>query len=403
LLVVIAIIGVLIALLLPAVQAAREAARRMQCTNNLKQVTLSLHNYHDSHEAFPAGRGGYDSCGWDGVRSTGGDDHGRWGALVNLLPYMEQGTLYSAYVTVATDSMGGGTISAAKTVPNTISPPWIGLPLRTLWAANPSQYGSTMNLFSAQISYLQCPSDIMCGQLQIPPGVDNFPGYAGTNYHTSRGDLVASGGRYPTMGASGGGTIDKFGDSRGIFSAGKYFGLAACTDGTSNTIAFAECAILDLNNRGAIHGGRYNVTVGDAAQGTVVYSPAQCMSTKNGNYHIGTAPTGGEERGLQRFDGRSGVNCFHTVLPPNSATCSSGTDGPGYRTANSYHTGGVNTGRCDGSITFVSETINNTSAGHTLSESAYRSNSGSANADGESIFGVWGAMGTRDGGESKSF
>src|SRR5262245_11499470 len=78
LLVVIAIIAVLIALLLPAVQAAREAARRSQCVNNLKQMGIALHNYHDALGTFPPGHLG-----------TGWND---WGPLVMLLPYVEQGT-----------------------------------------------------------------------------------------------------------------------------------------------------------------------------------------------------------------------------------------------------------------------------------------------------------------------
>lgn len=88
LLVVIAIIAVLVALLLPAVQQAREAARRTQCRNNLKQIGVALHNYHDAHRCFPAYNFMYTNwpvyekhCGW----------------VSNLLPYLDQAALYNTY------------------------------------------------------------------------------------------------------------------------------------------------------------------------------------------------------------------------------------------------------------------------------------------------------------------
>src|SRR3954454_12849676 len=82
LLVVIAIIAILIALLLPAVQAAREAARRAQCVNNLKQLGIALHNYHDVNSVLPWGAGPW---GWHD-----------WSAHVMMLPYMEQTSVFNA-------------------------------------------------------------------------------------------------------------------------------------------------------------------------------------------------------------------------------------------------------------------------------------------------------------------
>src|SRR6478609_9647373 len=90
LLVVIAIIGVLVALLLPAVQAARESARRMQCTNQMKQLGLALHNFHDTNKIFPAALDELTTS-----PSTGNLWKASW--VPHILPYIEQQALFQAY------------------------------------------------------------------------------------------------------------------------------------------------------------------------------------------------------------------------------------------------------------------------------------------------------------------
>lgn len=92
LLVVIAIIGILVALLLPAVQAAREAARRMQCSNNLKQLGLALHNYHDTYKVFPCN--GF-QFGGTAISPVAWTDSSKGSQLVKLLPFMEQTPLWN--------------------------------------------------------------------------------------------------------------------------------------------------------------------------------------------------------------------------------------------------------------------------------------------------------------------
>src|ERR1700709_2477916 len=95
LLVVIAIIAVLIALLLPAVQQAREAARRSQCKNNLKQLGLAMHNYHDTYKVFPTASGG-----------NGFSPHAR------ILPYVDQAPLYGTLNFLTTTAISQGAVPA---------------------------------------------------------------------------------------------------------------------------------------------------------------------------------------------------------------------------------------------------------------------------------------------------
>src|SRR5262245_61654209 len=91
LLVVIAIIGVLVALLLPAIQSAREAARRSQCANQLRQLAVSFHNYHDAHKFFPSGGWGW---AWVGFPEQGDGRNQSGGWMYSVLPYMEEGNLH---------------------------------------------------------------------------------------------------------------------------------------------------------------------------------------------------------------------------------------------------------------------------------------------------------------------
>ena len=124
LLVVIAIIGILVGLLLPAVQSAREAARRMQCSNNLKQLSLSQHNHHDAYKKFSASS---HDLQWKGQLSSG-NSYERLSYLTRLLPFIEQTALFNQ---IAPFALAGGrpwNFGANSGGPSPYSPPTTAVP-----------------------------------------------------------------------------------------------------------------------------------------------------------------------------------------------------------------------------------------------------------------------------------
>lgn len=214
LLVVIAIIGILIALLLPAVQAAREAARRSQCLNNLKQLGLGMHNYHDVNKQFAPGNRNCDpanpgtgSCAGGYGNVWEGGAHRKGSLLVKMLPYVEQRPLYDQLdfrgdVIAQLSSLGYG----RREIPGFRCPsdPWTD--------PNPGQSN-----YAPSLGFQPMPGR-SCTAYQ-PPNVINY-------YH---GGLTGHGSTESPQQVSG-----CF--SRYSFAAS----IAQITDGTSNTILMGE-------------------------------------------------------------------------------------------------------------------------------------------------------------------
>ncbi len=207
LLVVIAVIGILVGLLLPAVQAGREAARRLQCSNQLKQIALAAHNYHDTARTFPAG---ILLSQYDAAKST-------WrgtSLFVFLLPYLEYGNLYERWDFADPNSnFKGGMKSCSAQGPDLLCP------------SEPE--GDNPLHYSARLTGSSTDRDIK---------VTSYCGNAGTrSYHPDSGFLQTDG-----MFFGAGPGSQPAPNQRPVR-------LADVTDGTSNTILFGERSRWDPN------------------------------------------------------------------------------------------------------------------------------------------------------------
>jgi prepilin-type N-terminal cleavage/methylation domain-containing protein/prepilin-type processing-associated H-X9-DG protein len=320
LLVVIAIIGVLIALLLPAVQAAREAARRAQCVNNLKQIGLAMHNYHDANNSLPLGR------------TLQAGAYRPFSQFARILGYMEQKTAFDS----ANFSLGSYDPTNATAAATTVS------------------------------SFL-CPSDVTP---KIPPN-QILVGYpiAGINYRANEGTSVAMWyGADDTSNVNTGIVIPP----NGLFYSSELIRFSDITDGTSNTAAFSEHVIGDFSNSVAtdlsdtFEPGTHPLNSDDAYR--------QCLATAWTNL----STQGYSNVGAPWTYGYHSTTSYWHSGPPNSRSCMF----PPSRiatTANSRHPGGVNVALADGSVRFIKSTVNITAwralgtrnGGETISADSY--------------------------------
>jgi prepilin-type N-terminal cleavage/methylation domain-containing protein/prepilin-type processing-associated H-X9-DG protein len=303
LLVVISIIAVLIALLLPAVQSAREAARRAQCVNNLKQIALAMHNYHDQFDSFPSGdlAGGTNPNGsdwWTGFWWP-------WAWLV--LPQMEQAPLYNAS-NAFLDQMDNSNFTVNQSI----------------IASYLCPTDDTNKVFS-NMRWVTAMNNFALLSAAYTGAVMNYVGNWGDMRTGSPWDLYAG---EPTLSW---GCVNKF---RGIFgdcSSGAVTTVASCTDGTSNTFLVGE-------NSPYYNGALLWV------DGTATYASTVIPLNWICNLQDGQVDVDGTICSVQYLNSIQAPHCYRNQ-----------TYNYGFK---SKHPGGANFAFADGSVHFIKQTIN---------------------------------------------
>ena len=307
LLVVIGIIGMLIALLLPAVQQAREAARGAQCGNNLKQLALALHNYDSTHRVFP------------GLPST--SDYG-FSVQARLLPFAEQGNVYKLIDFTQPLMLGSGGAQTLNPVHSQVA--------------------------RQEVALFRCPSD---GQQAIFETYNAAPGlaFAGTNYVVCTGSGVDT-------------NYDTRAPTDGVFWCGSAVRFPDMTDGASNTAVLSETLLgLGRDSTGP--------QPEDARRQMARYPgggmgpPGAGFTTAPGhNPDLAAAAAGAAEwqgfRAGAWIWGREHTTTFNTYASPNCRTPDVMKNGYGWFAARSLHPGGVRVALGDGSVRLVSDQVN---------------------------------------------
>lgn len=301
LLVVIAIIGTLVALLLPAAQSAREAARRLQCVNNLKQIGLALHNYHSAWDGFPVGF----LYAYQGALAESSPLQYRWSPVAQMAPYLGQPNLYNA-------------LNFA--FPIAYKPPAGG---SAFWP----YYPANTTAMATQVATLLCPSDGAPA-----PATDSGP----TSYAFCAGD-----------GSNGGEATN----ANGAFILGPPQSVASLTDGTSQTAAASE-QLLGI-------AGPYTQATPTPVPSPWARAAAHVAVAPLSDGACAAAGAGWLlNKGAGWWDGNYLNTLYNHYLTPNAPRPDCVVyHNPGWKAARSQHPGGVNLLYCDGHVGFVRDAV----------------------------------------------
>ena len=337
LLVVIAIIGILVSLLLPAVQAAREAARRMTCSNNLKQITLALHNYHDTFRSMP-------------LSMTGADQNaGRLGSgfhswLARILPQMEQQALHQQINFDQSLSDGMLYTSDADYLNYNID-------------ASNDDAGPAGTLVAAYL----CPSDPHSVP-QLSLGATTAPGSYAANVGWPK-DSVGPDGGAPL--ARQNGVIGLYNPSKPIAWQQPRIRFADITDGLSNTLAVGERMIAAVYTQSTLFGGSIVSETTPMAMRSFCGGSLRGRTLDRWNSYCGSVTLPDED--YSRGHGHAWIsgwtfaaNHFMPVLPINQRNChiyGGESNGGNLVTPSSYHPGGAQFTMADGSVQFLNDSI----------------------------------------------
>ena len=401
LLVVISIASILLGLLVTAVQAAREAARRAKCTNNMKQVALAVHMYYEAHGGLPALCSTYKR--YSAVEATDTQTEiGTCGAQIFLLPYLEQGQVYEGFEAFASSE------PIARSYPNHIIEPYPPTyPNTYVEGEHPRHWAS-----GVIVPVFACPSDSEAGVIESPAReYDNMnrSGYYFdySIWSFSRRNIMFCMGDAPLYNCD----IDTPATKRGAFTPHSWKSFSHITDGLSNTLCLAE----SITGRPTDFAAAYNKTyskISDTRRDVAAAPdgrdpenmrvwPSVCLMSVNKIDPLKldkVEPWG--ERGAYWFIGKPLSNGFSTNLPPNSLTCSFGFSafGPVIGGVSSFHPGGANTAMMDGSVRFIHDDID---TGDVFVPESRLPETNQA-VEGKSTYGVWGALGSINGGETVS-